>query len=161
VARKDFFKDPGIHRTLLGDGMASVVAGLLGGPANTTYSENTGVLAVTKAYDPLILRIAAVFAIVLGLIRPFGAVLTSMPTAVIGGVSILLFGMIASIGIRTLVESRLDFSHSRNLIIVALVLVVGLGLSDGVAVTPDITLSGLFLAVVLGVTANVLLPEDI
>jgi uracil permease len=161
VARKDFFKDPGVHRTLLGDGLASVVAGLLGGPANTTYSENTGVLAVTKVYDPAILRLAAVFAVALGLIAPFGAVLTSMPVAVIGGVSILLFGMIASVGIRVLVEANLDFSNSRNLIIVALILVIGLGLPDGVAITGDITLSGLFLAVVLGMILNKVLPEGI
>jgi uracil permease len=150
-----------VHRTLLGDGLASVVAGLLGGPANTTYSENTGVLAVTKVYDPAILRLAAVFAIGLGLIAPFGAILTSMPVAVIGGVSILLFGMIASVGIRVLVEANLDFANSRNLIIVALILVIGLGLPNGVAVTPDITLSGLFLAVVLGMVLNKVLPEGI
>jgi uracil permease len=117
------------------------------------------VLAVTKVYDPAILRITAVFAIILGFIRPFGAVLVSMPQAVTGGVSILLFGMISAIGIRTLVESKLDFSHSRNLIVVALILVVGLGLPNGVAITPDITLSGLFLAVVLGAVVNKVLPE--
>lgn len=159
VVGKDFFKDPGVHRTLLGDGLATALAGLFGGPANTTYSENTGVLAVTKVYDPSILRLTAVFAIILGLVRPFGAILASMPVAVIGGVSILLFGMIASIGIRTLVEAKLDFTHSRNLIIVALILVIGLGLPDGVSITPDITLSGLFLAVLLGVLVNKLLPE--
>jgi uracil permease len=161
VTGKDFFKEPGIHRTLLGDGLASVVAGALGGPANTTYSENTGVLAVTKVYDPSILRLAAVFAVGLGLIAPFGGLLTSMPVAVIGGVSILLFGMIASVGIRVLVDANLDFSNSRNLIIVALVLVIGLGLPSGVAITADITLSGLFLAVLLGMILNQVLPEGI
>ncbi|MDR1665187.1 MAG: uracil-xanthine permease family protein [Clostridiales bacterium] len=161
VVGKDFFKDPGIHRTLLGDGLATSLAGLFGGPANTTYSENTGVLAVTKVYDPSILRVTAVFAVLLGLVRPFGAILSSMPTAVIGGVSILLFGMIASIGIRTMAESKIDFTHSRNLIVVALILVVGLGLPDGIAITESFNLSGLFLAVILGVLANRLLPEGI
>jgi uracil permease len=161
VVGKDFFKDPGVHRTLLGDGLATALAGLFGGPSNTTYSENTGVLAVTKVYDPSLLRLTAVLAIALGLIKPFGAVLSSMPTAVIGGVSILLFGMISSIGIRVLVEAKLDFAHSRNLIIVALILVVGLGLPNGVQVMDGLTLSGLFLAVVIGVAANLALPQEI
>jgi uracil permease len=161
VVGKDFFRDPGIHRTLLGDGLATALAGLFGGPSNTTYSENTGVLAVTKVYDPSLLRLTAVLAIALGLLRPFGAVLNSMPLAVIGGVSILLFGMISSIGIRVLVEAKMDFAHSRNLIIVALILVVGLGLPDGVKIAEGLTLSGLFLAVVIGVLANRLLPEEI
>jgi uracil permease len=161
VVGKDFFRDPGIHRTLLGDGLATSLAGLFGGPSNTTYSENTGVLAVTKVYDPSLLRLTAVLAIVLGLFRPFGAVLNSMPAAVIGGVSILLFGMISSIGIRVLVEAKLDFAHSRNLIIVALILVVGLGLPDGIEIMEGLKLSGLFLAVVIGIIANRALPEEI
>lgn len=157
VVGKNFLKDPGLHRTILGDGLATMVAGIFGGPANTTYGENTGVLAVTKVYNPFVLEIAAVFAIVLGLFGKFGAVLQTIPVPVMGGVSILLFGMIASIGIRTLAESNLDFSHSRNLIIVALILVVGLGLSAGVNIG-GFQISGLFLAVVLGVLANLIFP---
>ena len=128
VVGKDFFKDPGLHRTLLGDGVATLAAGLLGGPANTTYSENTGVLAVTKVYDTAVIKIAAIFAIALGLFGKFGGVLQAIPDAVKGGMSIVLFGMIAAIGMRTLSEAQLDFSHSRNLMIVALILVFGLGL---------------------------------
>lgn len=121
VVGKDFFKDPGIHRTLLGDGLATMAAGLLGGPANTTYGENTGVLAVTKVYDPAILRIAACIAIFLGFMGKFGVILQTIPSAVMGGVSIILFGMIAAVGARTIVEAKLDFSHSRNLIIASLI----------------------------------------
>ena len=155
-----FLKDPGLHRTVLGDGLATIAAGLLGGPANTTYGENTGVLAVTKVYNPFVLELAAGFAILLGLFGKFGATLQTIPVPVMGGVSILLFGMIASIGIRTLAESNLDFSHSRNLIIVALILVVGLGLSAGVSIG-GFQISGLFLAVVLGAVANQLFPAEV
>lgn len=159
VVGKDFLRDPGLHRTLLGDGLATMFAGLIGGPANTTYSENTGVLAVTKIYDPLILRITACFAIILGLFGKFGAVLQTIPAPVMGGVSILLFGMIASIGVRSLAEADLDFSHSRNLIVVALILVVGIGLNDGVTIG-NITISGLFLAVLIGAVVNLILPAE-
>ncbi|TCL45389.1 MULTISPECIES: uracil-xanthine permease family protein [Oscillospiraceae] len=160
VVGKNFLKDPGLHRTVLGDGLATIAAGLLGGPANTTYGENTGVLAVTKVYNPFVLELAAGFAILLGLFGKFGATLQTIPVPVMGGVSILLFGMIASIGIRTLAESNLDFSHSRNLIIVALILVVGLGLSAGVSIG-GFQISGLFLAVVLGAVANQLFPAEV
>jgi uracil permease len=160
VVGQDFLKDPGLHRTILGDGLATLAAGLLGGPANTTYGENTGVLAVTRVYNPFVLEIASVFAIALGLFGKVGAILQTIPGPVMGGVSILLFGMIAAVGIRTLAESRLDFSHSRNLIIVALILVVGLGLSGGVSIG-GFQISGLFLAVVLGVIGNQLFPEEI
>lgn len=159
VVGKNFLKDPGLHKTILGDGLATVMAGLLGGPANTTYGENTGVLAVTKVYNPFVLEIAAVLAIVLGLFGKFGAVLQTIPGPVMGGVSILLFGMIAAIGIRTLAESNLNFSQSRNLIIAALILVVGLGLSAGVTIG-GFQISGLFLAVVLGVFANLIFPQQ-
>lgn len=170
VVGKDFFKDPGLHRTLLGDGVATLVAGFLGGPANTTYSENTGVLAVTKVYDTVVLKIAAGFAIVLGLFGKFGGVLQAIPDAVKGGMSIILFGMIAAIGMRTLAEAELDFTHSRNLIIVALVLVFGLGLSAGATTpafnlfglqVPEITFSGLFIAVLAGALANKVLPKNV
>lgn len=164
VCKKDFFKDPGLHRTLLGDGIATLFAGFIGGPANTTYSENTGVLATTKNYNPAILRLTAVFAIFLGFVGKFGAVLQTIPNPVKGGVEIVLFGMIAAIGIRTLAESDLDFTHSRNLIIVALILVFGLGIGSlgGIMVnigTISITFSGLFVAVIIGVLANALLPN--
>ncbi len=160
VVGKDFFKDPGLHKTLLGDGVATALAGFLGGPANTTYSENTGVLAVTKVYDPFVIKIAAVLAIILGVVGKFGAVLSTIPNAVKGGMSVVLFGMIAAVGIRTLAEAELDFTHSRNLIIVALILVFGLGLSSGVTLF-GINFSGLFIAVLVGVLANKLLPQSV
>ena len=130
VVGKDFFKDPGIHRTLLGDGLATIAAGLLGGPANTTYGENTGVLAVTKVYDPAILRIAACYAIILGFIGKFGILLQTIPLPVMGGVSVILFGMIASVGVRTVVDARLDFSNSRNLIIASIIFVLGIAVDN-------------------------------
>ena len=159
VVGKDFFKDPGVHRTLLGDGLATMAAGFLGGPANTTYGENTGVLAVTKVYDPAILRIAAIIAIILGLIGKFGVILQTIPTAVMGGVSIILFGMIAAVGVRTIVEAQLDFSHSRNLIIASLIFVLGIAIGD-IAVWGTISISGLALAALVGIVLNKILPED-
>ncbi len=165
VVGKDFIKDPGLHRTLLGDGCATLFAGLVGGPPNTTYSENTGVLATTKNYNPKLLRVTAVFAIILGLIAPFGAALQTIPSPVKGGVEIMLFGMIAAIGIRTLAEANLDFTHSRNLIIVALILVCGLGVGGVGGLTiiiKDYTfnISGLFVAVIVGILANLILPNE-
>ncbi len=165
VVGKDFLKDPGLHRTLLGDGLATIFAGLVGGPPNTTYSENTGVLATTKNYNPLLLRITAVFAIILALFGKFGAVLQTIPVPVKGGVEIMLFGMIAAIGIRTLAESDLDFTHSRNLVIVGLILVLGLGINALGGLTFNVgsqalTISGLFVAVVIGVIANLVLPKE-
>lgn len=164
VVGKDFFKKPGLHRTLLGDGLATLFAGFIGGPANTTYSENTGVLATTKNYNPRLLRIAAVFAIILGFFGKFGAVLQTIPTPVRGGVELMLFGMIAAIGIRTLAEANLDFTHSRNLLTVGIILSVGLGfsISGGLNLTFgtfSLTLSGLFIAVVIGVIMNLVLPD--
>ena len=159
VVGKDFFKDPGVHRTLLGDGLATMAAGLLGGPANTTYGENTGVLAVTKVYDPAILRIAACFAIVLGLIGKFGVILQTIPQPVMGGVSIILFGMIAAVGVRTIVEAQLDFTHSRNLIIAALIFVLGIAIGD-ITIWGTISVSGLALAALVGIVLNKILPED-
>ncbi|MDJ0959468.1 MAG: uracil-xanthine permease family protein [Acidimicrobiia bacterium] len=160
VVGKDFFDEPGLNRTLLGDGIATMFAGLVGGPPNTTYSENTGVLAVTKVYDPFIIRIGAVFAILLGLIPKLAAILQTVPVAVLGGLSIVLFGMIAAVGMRTLVEAQVDFKKSRNMIVVGLILVFGLGVS-GLS-TPlaigDVAISGLALAAVIGVAANLILP---
>jgi uracil permease len=160
VVGKDFFKDPGVHKTMLGDGVATLLAGFLGGPANTTYSENTGVLAVTKVYDPSVLRLAAIFAVVLSLVGKFGALILSIPPAVMGGVSIILFGMISSVGVRTMVEAKLDFAHSRNLIISALILVCGIAI-DNVYIGGTLTLSGLAIAAFIGVVLNKVLPEEI
>jgi uracil permease len=136
------------------------LAGFLGGPANTTYSENTGVLAVTKVYDPSVLRLAAIFAVVLSLVGKFGALILSIPPAVMGGVSIILFGMISSVGVRTMVEAKLDFAHSRNLIISALILVCGIAI-DNVYIGGTLTLSGLAIAAFIGVVLNKVLPEEI
>lgn len=159
VVGKDFFKDPGIHRTLLGDGLATIAAGLLGGPANTTYGENTGVLAVTKVYDPAILRIAACYAIILGFIGKFGILLQTIPLPVMGGVSVILFGMIASVGVRTVVDARLDFSNSRNLIIASIIFVLGIAV-DNIVIWKTVSVSGLALAAFAGVVLNKILPQD-
>ena len=160
VVGKDFFKEPGVHRTLLGDGLATALAGLLGGPANTTYGENTGVLAVTKVYDPSILRIAAWYAIGLSIIGKFGAILQTIPVPVMGGVSIILFGMIASVGVRTLIDAQLDFAHSRNLMIAAVIVVFGIAVGD-IVLGSSLSISGLTIAAILGITLNKILPENI
>lgn len=160
VVGKNFIKDPGIHRTMLGDGVATLFAGLIGEPANTTYSENTGVLAVTKVYDPSVLRIAAVYAIVFGLVGKFAGVLGTIPTPVMGGVSIILFGMIASVGVRILINAKLDFAHSRNLMISAVILVLGIGIGNGIPVY-GVTVSGLAIAAICGVILNAILPSEI
>lgn len=163
---KDFIKSPGIHRTLLGDGLATALAGLLGGPANTTYSENTGVIAVTKVSDPGVVRLAAIFAIVMSLLGKFGGLIRSIPTPVMGGISIILFGMIASVGMRVLVESKVDFSSNRNMIIAAVVLTLGMMSVLGDAnpavlrLTDTVTLQGLSLAAVVGIILNLILPEN-
>jgi len=164
VVGKDFLKDPGLHRTLMGDGLATLFAGLVGGPANTTYSENTGVLATTKNYNPRLLRLTAVFAIILGLFGKVGAILQTIPGPVKGGVEVMLFGMIAAVGIRSLAEADLDFTHSRNLTIVGLILVFGLGFAQlgGLTIhfsTFSLNISGLFIAVVIGVLMNAILPN--
>ncbi len=158
---KDFMKDPGLHRTLIGDGLATSLSAMFGGPANTTYSENTGVLALTRVFDPVIMRIAAVFAICLGLIPKMSALISTIPVGVIGGISIILFGMIAGIGVRTLVERAVDFTKSRNLLIAAVIFVLGLG----GAVLPvkfaqvDFTIEGMALAAIIGIILNIILPE--
>ncbi|STO31922.1 Uracil transporter [Fusobacterium necrogenes] len=159
VVGKDFFKDPGIHRTLLGDGLATIAAGFLGGPANTTYGENTGVLAVTKVYDPVILRIAACYAIILGFIGKFGILLQTIPLPVMGGVSVILFGMIASVGVRTVVDAQLDFGNSRNLIISSIIFVLGIAI-DNITIWETLSISGLALAAFSGVILNKILPLD-
>ncbi len=168
VVGKDFFARPGLHRTLTGDGLATALAGLLGGPPNTTYSENTGVLAVTRVYDPAVLRIGAVFALLLGLSPKLAAVLRTLPQGVLGGISILLFGMIASIGVRTLAESKIDFAHSRNLIVVSLILVLGLGGAVAelgtvqvAGATVPLKVTGMSLAALVGIAVNLILPPAI
>lgn len=160
VVKKDFFKSPGLHRTLMGDGLATAFAGLIGAPANTTYGENTGVLAVTKNYNPAIIRGAAVIAIFLSFIGKFGALIQTIPQGVMGGVSFVLFGMIASIGVRTLVESQPDLSDMRNSIVVFTILIVGIVSLQGdsnpavIPLTEYASLSGLSLAAIVGVSLN-------
>ena len=158
---KDFLEDPGLPRTLMGDGIATAVSAFFGGPANTTYSENTGVLALTRAWDPLIMRIAAVFAIILGLIPKLGGLISTIPVSIIGGISIILFGMIASIGARTLVENKVDFNKSRNLIITATIVVLGLGGATLPINIGDMSVSieGMALAAIAGIFLNIVLPE--
>ena len=162
VVGKDFFEEPGLNRTLLGDGIATFFAGMVGGPPNTTYSENTGVLAVTKVYDPMILRIGAGFAIFLALIPKLAALLRTVPVPVLGGLSIVLFGMIAAVGLRTLVTAQVDFTKSRNMIVVGVILVFGLGISglSSALSIGDVPISGLALAAVIGVIINLVLPES-
>ena len=159
VTGQNFMVDPGIHRTLLGDGLATALAGLLGGPANTTYGENTGVLAVTKNYDPSIIRIAAVFAVLLGIFGKVGAVITSIPGPVIGGISIVLYGMISSVGVRIIVNERLNFGNSRNLMIAAIILVLGIG-CDSIPITGTVSISGLALSAIVGIVMAQILPES-
>ena len=160
VVGKDFFQDPGLHRTLLGDGIATMVAGLIGGPANTTYSENTGVLAATKNYNPVTLEIAAVFAILISFIGKFSGFLQTLPAPVMGGISIILFGMIASVGLRILVEGQVDFKDSRNLMIAAIMLVLGLG-GAVFQISEYVSITGVALSAIVGIILNKLVPEQI
>ncbi len=162
---KNYIADPGLHRTLLGDGLATCMAAAFGGPANTTYGENTGVLALTKVYDPVVMRIAAVFAIVLSCIPKIAYVIECIPSATIGGISFILYGMISAIGIRNVVENHVDFTRSRNTIIAALILVCALGFNSLGGVTfavfgVDINLSGLAIASIVGIGANAILPGN-
>lgn len=160
TVNKDFINDPGLHRTLIGDGVATSISAMFGGPANTTYSENTGVLALTKVHDPSIVRIAAAFAILLGIMPKIGAVIKTIPTPIVGGISIILFGMIASIGARSLVEHKIDFTQSRNLIIAAVILVLGLGGASLPIAGIGITLEGMALAAIVGIILNKVLPQQ-
>lgn len=160
VVGQDFVKKPGLHRTLLGDGLATMFAGAIGGPANTTYSENTGVLAATKNYNPLTLEFAACFAILMSFIGKFSGFLKTIPGPVMGGVSVILFGMISSVGLRTLVENQVDFKKSRNMIIVGIMLVMALG-GAVLPITNEATLSGYALAALIGIILNKVLPEDL
>ena len=162
---KNYIREPGLNKTLLGDGLATSMAGFLGGPANTTYGENTGVLALTKIYDPRVMRIAAVFAILMSFSPKFDAVINTVPTAIIGGVSFILYGMISAIGVRNVVENQVDFTNSRNLIIAAVILVSALGFNSLGGLTfnvagVSITLSGLAIAAILGIALNAILPGN-
>jgi uracil permease len=158
VTGKDYMNDPGLHRTLLGDGIATMFAGFVGGPANTTYSENTGVLAATGNYNPVTLEIAACFALVFAFLGKFAALLSTLPTPVIGGVSIVCFGMIATVGLRTIVNGKVDLGNSRNMLIVAIMLVMGLG-GAVFQITESLSFSGVALAAIIGIVLNLILPE--
>ncbi len=158
---KNFIKEPGLHRTLIGDGLATTLSSLFGGPANTTYGENTGVLALSKVYDPKVIRLAAVFAALLSFSPKFAAVVSSIPTAVIGGISFVLYGMISAIGVRNVVEAKVDFTKSRNLIVAAVILVCALGLGSAATFTignVTIALSALAVASIAGIVLNAILP---
>lgn len=162
---ENYIAKPGLHRTLLGDGLATCLSAALGGPANTTYGENTGVLALTKVYDPKVVRIAAVFAVVISFLPHINFLISSIPAGTIGGVSLILYGMISAIGIRNVVENQVDFTKSRNTIIAALILVCALGFSatGGIAFQAfgtTITLSGLAIAAIIGILANAILPGN-
>ena len=162
----NFIQDPGLHRTLIGDGIATSLAGLFGGPANTTYGENTGVLALSRVYDPKVVRIAAVFAILLSFSPKFGAIVSTVPAGIIGGISFILYGMISAIGVRNVVENRVDFTNSRNLIIAAVILVSALGFNSigglSIVLSSELTinLSGLAIAAILGILLNAILPGN-
>ncbi len=178
TVERNFIEDPGLHRTLIGDGVGTAIAALFGAPANTTYGENTGVLVLTKVYDPKVVRLAAVYAIVLSFCPKFSALISSMPSATIGGVSIILYGMISAVGVRNMVENHTDFQKSRNVIIAAVILGLALGINFAGAIGADITaagnnatgaisfmigemkisLSGLAVASIVGIILNAILP---
>ena len=160
---KNFVADPGLHRTLVGDGLATTVASLFGAPANTTYGENTGVLALSRVYDPMVVRLAAVFAVLLSFSPKFAAIIVAMPAATMGGVSLVLYGMISAVGVRNVVENQVDFTKSRNVLIAAMILGLAVGVSyNGAVVIPvggiTISLSGLAIAALVGIFLNAVLP---
>lgn len=160
---KNFVEDPGLHRTLVGDGLATTMASLFGAPANTTYGENTGVLALSKVYDPKVIRLAAVFAIVLSFCPKFAALIVAMPAATMGGVSLVLYGMISAVGVRNVVENQVDFTKSRNVLIAAMImgLAVGVNYAGSIAIpvgSVTISLSGLAVAALVGILMNAILP---
>ena len=161
VVGKNFIENPGLNRTLLGDGLATLIAGLIGGPANTTYGENTGVLAITKNYNPATLRIAACFAIVLAFVGKLGGTLSSIPVPVMGGISLMLFSMIAFIGVQTIQREKVQV-NIKNILVMASILFIGLsptylGLTIGIPVTETVSISGLSLAAIVGVVVNLAL----
>ncbi|MBQ8199405.1 MAG: uracil-xanthine permease [Lachnospiraceae bacterium] len=162
---RNYIKDPGLHRTLLGDGLATMVAALFGAPANTTYGENTGVLNLSKVYDPFVVRLAAGFAIFFSFCPKFAAVIQTMPTATVGGISLILYGMISAVGVRNIVENKVDFTASRNVIIAALILVLAIGINYSAAGaiafsigSVTISLSGLATGALVGIIMNAILP---
>ena len=160
---ENFLEDPGLHRTLIGDGLATSFSALIGGPANTTYGENTGVLELSRVHDPKVVRLAAVYAIVLSFIPKFAQIIATMPYSIIGGVSFILYGMISAIGVRNVVENHVDFTKSRNLIIAGVILVSGLGFSNGLTFTiagTSITLTSLAIAAIVGILLNAILPGN-
>lgn len=164
----NYIKDPGLHRTLLGDGLATILASLFGAPANTTYGENTGVLNLSKVYDPMVVRLAAVFAVILSFCPKFAAIIQVMPAATVGGISLILYGMISAVGVRNVVENQVDFTHSRNVIIAALILVLSIGInysSAGVIAfsigSVNISLSGIAVGALTGIILNAILPEEV
>lgn len=162
---KDYMAEPGLHRTLLGDGLATIIAALFGAPANTTYGENTGVLTLTRVYDPFVIRIAAYIAVILSFCPKIAAVISAMPVATCGGVSLVLYGMISAVGVRNVVENKVDFKITRNVIIAAMILVLSIGIAysaNGGISFPvgnvTITLSGLAVGVIAGIILNAVLP---
>ena len=162
----NYIKEPGLHKTLLGDGLATIVASLFGAPANTTYGENTGVLNLSKVYDPFVVRLAAAFAIFFSFCPKFAAVIQAMPTATVGGISLILYGMISAVGVRNVVENKVDFTKSRNVIIAALILVLSIGINYSTAGaiafnigSVTISLSGLAVGALVGIILNAVLPE--
>lgn len=160
---ENFLEDPGLHRTLIGDGLATSFSALIGGPANTTYGENTGVLELSRVHDPKVVRLAAVYAIILSFIPKFAEIIGSMPASIIGGVSFILYGMISAIGVRNVVENHVDFTKSRNLIIAGVILVSGLGFSGGLTFNiggTSITLTSLAIAALAGIILNAILPGN-
>lgn len=163
---KDYINDPGLHRTLVGDGLATSLSSLFGGPANTTYGENTGVLALSKVYDPKVIRIAAYIAVLLSFSPKFAAIISAMPMGIVGGISFVLYGMISAVGIRNMVDSQVDFAKSRNVIVAALILVCALGISLSAVGSISfsilglkISLSGLAVAALVGIVLNALFPD--
>ncbi|WP_295582510.1 uracil-xanthine permease family protein [uncultured Oscillibacter sp.] len=160
---ENFIEEPGLHRTLMGDGVATAMAGLFGGPANTTYGENTGVLVLSRVHDPRVVRLAAVYAVILSFSPAFAYVVNTIPAAIIGGVSFILYGMISAIGVRNVVENQVDFTNSRNLIIAAVILVCGLGFTGGLTFQvagASITLTSLAIAAIAGIVLNAILPGN-
>ena len=162
TCERNDIESPGLHRTLLGDGLATSLAALFGAPANTTYGENTGVLALSKVYDPRVIRIAAILAIVVSFCPKFAEIVHAMPTATIGGVSLVLYGMISAVGVRNVVENRVDFTKSRNVIIAALILVLAIGITysdaGSIHIAGDVSFSGLATAAIVGIVLNAVLP---
>ena len=160
---RNYLEDPGLHRTLMGDGLATAIASLFGAPANTTYGENTGVLNITRVFDPRVIRLAAIFSILLAFCPKFAALIGAMPAATIGGVSLILYGMISAVGVRNIVENRVDFTRSRNVIIAALILVLAVGIKYGANDSVRIgftSLSGLAVAAIVGILFNIILPGN-